>query len=338
MNEVALALAASGVTAVAVDIRGHGASGTRGDIAYPGQLDDDLADLLAELRKAYGTAKFSLVGHSAGGGFTLRVAGGPLGGAFDRFVLLAPYLGYSAPTNRPSEGPGLWASPDMPRIIATIMLGRLGVDWPQSLPAIAFADAPEAKMLVTKPVLVPTLAELYGAVRLEGGVRARQGARLRHRRRGRRIDGRCGLYARAAAARGPGDNHSRRRPYGDRLPARGDQGDSRRLCRTRLLKAKGDMSLSRLVSTARFVLAEFGPLIVFWALALTLGVKPAILGSLIAIVADAAWRRRKGVAFTRLYLSTSGLTLVFGAIDLAATTPFMLKYEAAVTNVATGAA
>ncbi len=96
--------------------------------------------------------------------------------------------------------------------------------------------------------------------------------------------------------------------------------------------------MPKLATAARFVLAEFGPLIVFWALALTLGVKPAILGSILAIVADAVWRRRKGVAFTRLYLLTSGLTLVFGAIDLAATSPFMLKYEAAVTNVATGVA
>src|SRR5271166_6918393 len=38
MHEIATALAGVGVTAVAVDIRGHGASGTRGDIAYPGQL------------------------------------------------------------------------------------------------------------------------------------------------------------------------------------------------------------------------------------------------------------------------------------------------------------
>ena len=35
---------------------------------------------------------------------------------------------------------------------------------------------------------------------------------------------------------------------------------------------------------------------------------------------------------------TNGLTLVFGAIDLAATSPFLLKYEAAVTNAATGVA
>ena len=96
--------------------------------------------------------------------------------------------------------------------------------------------------------------------------------------------------------------------------------------------------MSKLAATARFIVAEFGPLIVFWALAATLGVKPAIAGSILAIVVDAAWRRRKGLAFTRLYLLTSGLTLVFGLIDLASTSPFMLKYEAVVTNVATGLA
>jgi pimeloyl-ACP methyl ester carboxylesterase len=149
MNAVATALAGDGVTAVAVDFRGHGASGTRGDIGYRGQLDDDLVDLMGELRKMNPTARFSLIGHSAGGGFALRIAGGPLSDAFDRFVLLAPYLGYSAPTNRPNEGPGRWVSPDLPRIVATLMLERLGIDWPQSLPALAFADAPETKMFVT---------------------------------------------------------------------------------------------------------------------------------------------------------------------------------------------
>jgi alpha-beta hydrolase superfamily lysophospholipase len=149
MNAVAKALAEAGVTAVALDIRGHGASGTRGDIAYPGQLDDDLADLITGLRKDYPAARVSLIGHSAGAGFALRIAGSPLGDRLDRFVLLAPYLGYSAPTNRPSEGPGLWAQPDLPRILATRALAGLGIDWPQSLPAIAFANVPEAKMFVT---------------------------------------------------------------------------------------------------------------------------------------------------------------------------------------------
>jgi alpha-beta hydrolase superfamily lysophospholipase len=149
MNAVAKALAGAGVTAVAVDIRGHGASGTRGDIAYPDELDDDLADLLAELHKTYPAARLSLIGHSSGGGFALRIAGSKLGDVFERFVLLAPYLGYSAPTNRPSEGPDLWAQPDLPLIRATFILEKLGIDWPQSLPAIAFANAPEAKMFVT---------------------------------------------------------------------------------------------------------------------------------------------------------------------------------------------
>jgi pimeloyl-ACP methyl ester carboxylesterase len=149
MHVLAAALAQAGVTTIALDIRGHGASGTRGDIAYRGELDDDLADLVGELRKAYPAARFSLIGHSSGGGFALRIAGSPLGDSFDRFVLLAPYLGYTAPTNRPAEGSGLWASPDTPRIIATAILERIGIDWPQSLPAIAFANAPEAKMGVT---------------------------------------------------------------------------------------------------------------------------------------------------------------------------------------------
>jgi pimeloyl-ACP methyl ester carboxylesterase len=43
----------------------------------------------------------------------------------------------------------LWAQPDLPRIRATFILEKLGIDWPQSLPAIAFANAPEAKMFVT---------------------------------------------------------------------------------------------------------------------------------------------------------------------------------------------
>ena len=96
--------------------------------------------------------------------------------------------------------------------------------------------------------------------------------------------------------------------------------------------------MSRILAAARFALAEFGPLIVFWILVATLGVKPAILGSILFIVADAIWRWRKGLTFTRLYLLVSGLTLVFGLIDLASTSPFMLKYEAVITNAVTGLA
>jgi pimeloyl-ACP methyl ester carboxylesterase len=164
MNAIAHALAASGVAAVAIDARGHGASGTRGDIAYLGQLDDDLVDLVAELRKSYPDAKLILVGHSAGGGFALRMAAGPDGALFQRFVLLAPYLGYSAPTNRPSEGAGLWAAPDIPRIFAIMILRQIGIDWPQSLPVIAFANAPGTSKFVTSHYTFRLLAN-YGPPR-----------------------------------------------------------------------------------------------------------------------------------------------------------------------------
>jgi len=96
--------------------------------------------------------------------------------------------------------------------------------------------------------------------------------------------------------------------------------------------------MRRLVAAVRFVFAEFGPLIVFWALAVTLGTKAAIAGSVVFIIGDAAWRWRRGIPFTRIYLLSSALTLVFGTVDLISVTPFMLKYEAVVTNAATGVA
>jgi intracellular septation protein A len=95
---------------------------------------------------------------------------------------------------------------------------------------------------------------------------------------------------------------------------------------------------SRVAPILRFMLSEFGPLIIFWAIALSVGTKAAIAGSLAYIVADGLWRYRRRIAVTRLYIFSSVLTLMFGAIDLFAATPFMLKYESVVTNIATGAA
>ena len=149
MNAIAKALAAAGVTAVAIDVRGHGASGSRGDIGYIDQLEDDLADLLGNLRAAHPSAHFLLIGHSLGGGFVSKVAGAPVGKNFDRFVLLAPFLGPEAPTNRPNQGKGRWDEADLPRIIALTILQRLGVTIGQSLPVIAYANAQSAAKSVT---------------------------------------------------------------------------------------------------------------------------------------------------------------------------------------------
>jgi alpha-beta hydrolase superfamily lysophospholipase len=139
------ALATHGVETYAVDIRGHGTSGTRGDIAYVGQLEDDLADFVATVRKTTPTAPLTLIGHSAGGGFALRVAASPIQNLFERTILLAPYLGYNAPTNQPKSGG--WASADIPRVVGLTILRRLGIDCCEALPVLAFAVPPNSEKM-----------------------------------------------------------------------------------------------------------------------------------------------------------------------------------------------
>jgi alpha-beta hydrolase superfamily lysophospholipase len=136
-HALADALAVRGVETYAPDIRGHGGSGTRGDIGHIGQLEDDLEDLVAVVRKTAPNQPLTLLGHSAGGGFALRIASSPIQGLFARTILLAPYLGYDAPTNWPDSGG--WASADIPRFLALALLRRIGIDCCEALPTLAFA-------------------------------------------------------------------------------------------------------------------------------------------------------------------------------------------------------
>lgn len=143
IHALSQALAAHGVETFAVDMRGHGTSGTRGDIGYVGQLEDDLADFVAMVRNTVPSAPLTLVGHSSGGGFTLRVAGSPIQSLFERFVLLAPYLGYDAPSTRPDSGG--WARADIPRIIGLLALRAIGVNCCEALPVLALAVPPNSQ-------------------------------------------------------------------------------------------------------------------------------------------------------------------------------------------------
>jgi intracellular septation protein A len=98
------------------------------------------------------------------------------------------------------------------------------------------------------------------------------------------------------------------------------------------------MLKAKLLDALRVVLAEFGPLVAFWSLTLTFGVKAAIAGALVVILIDGAWRLWRGRPFTRIYLVVSALTLGFGAVDLYVATPFLIVYEAPITNTLTGVA
>ncbi|MDN4983535.1 alpha/beta fold hydrolase [Bradyrhizobium arachidis] len=142
------AMAAHGVETWALDTRGHGASGTRGDIGYVGQLEDDLVDFVAHVRKSAPNLPLTLIGHSAGAGFSLRIAATPIvQDLFVRTVLVAPYLGYDAPTNRPHSGG--WANADIPRFIGLTALRKLGIDCCSQLPVLAFAVPANSERYLT---------------------------------------------------------------------------------------------------------------------------------------------------------------------------------------------
>jgi non-heme chloroperoxidase len=147
MHDLATALQAAGVTVYVPDIRGHGGSGPRGDIAYIGQLDDDLADFVAQLGPRRNGETRTLLGFSAGAGFTIRFAGGPYGELFDRHVLLSPTTLSNAPTLRPNAGG--WINVAVPRIIAIAWLNRLGIHWFDGFPVISYAVSPEMAKSMT---------------------------------------------------------------------------------------------------------------------------------------------------------------------------------------------
>ena len=108
------------------DLRGHGPSpARRGDVDYIGQLEDDLADLIAQLRERHPEARIVVGGHSSGGGLAIRFAGGEYGDQADGYLLLAPYLHHAAPTMR--ENAGGWAQPHIGRIIALSLLNGIGI-------------------------------------------------------------------------------------------------------------------------------------------------------------------------------------------------------------------
>ena len=140
MHPLAKALQTEGITVYAPDIRGHGGTGRRGDIDYAGQLDDDAADFVAMVRDKHPKARLVLMGFSSGGGYALHLAGSPLGRRFARAVLISPMLGPRAPTAR--EIANAWATPFLPRIIALVILDKLGIHAFDHLPTLAFAIAP----------------------------------------------------------------------------------------------------------------------------------------------------------------------------------------------------
>lgn len=144
MHPMAKALSAAGFATYALDIRGHGGSGHKGQIAYIGQLEDDLTDFMHAVSPP---APVTLAGFSSGGGFAVRFAASSRQQLFQSYLLLAPFLSPDAPTSRP--GSGGWASVGVPRIIALAILNGFGVRTLNSLPVLRFAVSENVKTILT---------------------------------------------------------------------------------------------------------------------------------------------------------------------------------------------
>ncbi len=139
MHALAKYLQEQGIEVYAPDMRGHGESGNRGDISYIGQLENDLEDFVSQVLKEKQDS--ILVGFSSGGGFALRFAASDRQNLFKRYILLAPFIRYDAPTTRPNNGD--WANASVPRIIGISLLGPIGEKWFGHLPVLAFAVDPK---------------------------------------------------------------------------------------------------------------------------------------------------------------------------------------------------
>jgi non-heme chloroperoxidase len=144
MHAAAKTLSALGDTVYVPDLRGHGHDGRPGDIDHIGQLDEDLADLVAVIRQRHPHGDLVLVGHSSGGAFVLRIAEGPQARWFNRFVILSPALPHGGQTMRPNAGG--WVTPFVGRIAGLTILNKFGVRWFNGLPIIAFAVDPHASV------------------------------------------------------------------------------------------------------------------------------------------------------------------------------------------------
>lgn len=134
---------------VAIDLRGHGASGgTPGDTDYIGQYEDDLADVIREIRATRPGGKVILAGHSMGGGIALRYAlraGMP---PVDGYLLFAPHLGIKSPTTptKAGEAGARFAQIHIPRILGLALMNSAGITTFNGLRTLFFNLPPEVPL------------------------------------------------------------------------------------------------------------------------------------------------------------------------------------------------
>lgn len=141
---------------ITVDWRGHGLSdGEKYDVDYIGQYEDDLDDLIKNVKKKTPNARIVLVGHSMGGGVITRHLLKKIRMQPDAYILLAPNLG-EGPTQRvesASENTNTNVQFNLKRMIGQIMLNIIGISSFDHLPILSFNFANELKLYSYRSVL-----------------------------------------------------------------------------------------------------------------------------------------------------------------------------------------
>jgi pimeloyl-ACP methyl ester carboxylesterase len=134
---------------VAIDLRGHGrSSGSRWQLDHVGQFEEDLSDIVGQIRSEAPSKPIVLAGHSMGGGIALRYALASNSAPVEGFLLLTPLLGGDSPSmtkndatdpkaghNPAAELPVIFRTP---RMIGVIMLHSVGITAFDQLPIMLF--------------------------------------------------------------------------------------------------------------------------------------------------------------------------------------------------------
>jgi intracellular septation protein A len=90
------------------------------------------------------------------------------------------------------------------------------------------------------------------------------------------------------------------------------------------------------IGIVRWILRDFGPLIVFYGTNHFFGFVPAIVAGMVWAVGDVAYVKITGQKVSAFLWFSSVVTLGFGVVDLYVQGPFLLRYEAVLSNVVTG--
>ncbi len=139
---------AAGAEVFALDLRGHGQSGGRpGDVDYIDQYVDDLADVVAEIRKRKPAGRIVLAAHSMGGGIALRYALKKDAPVVDGYLLFSPHLGFASPTVPKDAAPEEkiaktvtepFVKLHLARTLGCIMLNAIGIRYYNDRPTLFF--------------------------------------------------------------------------------------------------------------------------------------------------------------------------------------------------------